>query len=418
MSKKSNIIKNTILACTVAGMVTIGGTAAEAALGDDLPLRAGDSHSDIKELQQELKSIGHYNGAVAGSYGSGTKRAVVKFQKSEGLTADGKFGPATYEALTGEAVSKSSNEDNTKTIKNAFKYKRALKSGINGSDVKGLQEALTQLGFYNGRIAGGYGSGTISAVKSFQKSRGLKVDGIFGPSAYKALTGQSANTSSSNKGSTTAKPNLTKKGLAASIVLRSGSTGEDVKQVQRALTDLGHYNGRIAGGYGSGTISAVRSFQKAKGLSADGIVGSSTVKAINDSLGLKAPSRNESRGIGLKIASEARKHLGTRYVFGGTSTSGFDCSGFTSYVYRQSGISIPRTTGSQASAGSKVSKSNLKVGDLVIFSNTYKRGPSHAGVYLGNGKFVHASSSGRGVTIDNINSSYYSGKFSYGRRVF
>ena len=332
MSKKSNIIKNTILTCTVAGMITIGGTAAEAALGDDLPLRAGDRNPDVKELQQELTSVGHYNGAIAGSYGSGTIEAVKELQKSEGLKADGLFGPATYEALTGKTVEKSTPKGSNRKIKNAFKYSRPLKSGTKGSDVKGLQKALSDLGFYNGVIGGSYGSGTVRSVKSFQKSRGLKADGLFGPEAYKALTGQKANTS--KKPSTNSKPKLTKEGLLYERALTSGSKGSDVKQLQRALTDLGHYNGSIGGSFGGGTVKAVRSFQSAKGLSVDGSVGPSTVKAINKSLGLKAPSRNSARGIGLKIVNEAKKHIGGSYVFGGSSPSGFDCSGFTNYVYK------------------------------------------------------------------------------------
>ena len=107
------------------------------------------------------------------------------------------------------------------------------------------------------------------------------------------------------------------------------------------------------------------------------------------------------------------------YAYGGSTTSGFDCSGFTQFIYRQHGISIPRSTVDQAKVGTKLSKAELQVGDLIIFSNTYKAGPSHAAIYMGNGQFIHASSVGSGgVVISDLNSAYYSGKFSYGRKVF
>lgn len=97
-----------------------------------------------------------------------------------------------------------------------------------------------------------------------------------------------------------------------------------------------------------------------------------------------------------------------------------DCSGFTQYCYRQIGVSIGRATGNQVTKGSKVSKSNLRPGDLVFFKNTYTSGyiygVSHVGIYLGSGKFIHCSSSG-GVKISNLNTSYYISHWLMGRRV-
>lgn len=107
--------------------------------------------------------------------------------------------------------------------------------------------------------------------------------------------------------------------------------------------------------------------------------------------------------------------MGVPYVWGGVSPSGFDCSGFTQFVLKKNGISIPRVTSDQYGAGVAVSKSNLRVGDLVFFT-TYKAGPSHVGFYLGDGKFIHASSS-KGVTISSLDSSYYSSRYIGARRV-
>lgn len=94
---------------------------------------------------------------------------------------------------------------------------------------------------------------------------------------------------------------------------------------------------------------------------------------------------------GNKVVDYAQKLLGTKYVWGGTSTQGFDCSGFTQYVYKKMGINIPRVSRAQASAGSPVSLSNIKPGDLLYFDTNGSGTTSHVGIYMGNGKFIHAS---------------------------
>ena len=121
-------------------------------------------------------------------------------------------------------------------------------------------------------------------------------------------------------------------------------------------------------------------------------------------------------GIAQQIITNAKKHLGTPYVWGGTSPGGFDCSGLVQYVFRQSGISLPRTTTEQVKVGTYVSKSNLKPGDLVFLQNTYRQGVSHAGIYIGNGQMIHASSS-KGVVISNLSTSYYTEHYHSARRV-
>ncbi len=94
----------------------------------------------------------------------------------------------------------------------------------------------------------------------------------------------------------------------------------------------------------------------------------------------------------------------------------FDCSGLTYYVYKQNGITLPRASKSQASAGKSVSKSNLKAGDLVFF-NTNGKGISHVGIYIGDGKMIHSTKPGDVVKTTSINSSYYKNKFVTARRI-
>ena len=120
---------------------------------------------------------------------------------------------------------------------------------------------------------------------------------------------------------------------------------------------------------------------------------------------------------GEKIVAEAKKYMGVRYVYGGTSPSGFDCSGFVYYVYKQCGYSITRTATAQNSVGVKVARSDLQPGDIIIFYNGGKTAIGHAGIYIGDGKFIHASSGGGKVMISGLSESYYNTRFYSARRV-
>lgn len=105
------------------------------------------------------------------------------------------------------------------------------------------------------------------------------------------------------------------------------------------------------------------------------------------------------------LVNTAKNYIGTPYRWGGTTTSGIDCSAFTQVVFKKTGKALPRTTGQQYQSGKAVSKSNLTTGDLVFF-NTSGRGVSHVGIYIGASKFIHASTS-KGVTISSLNDPYY-----------
>jgi cell wall-associated NlpC family hydrolase len=112
-------------------------------------------------------------------------------------------------------------------------------------------------------------------------------------------------------------------------------------------------------------------------------------------------------GGALDIIAEAKKHLGTPYVWGGTTTRGFDCSGFVRYVYRQAeGINLPRTSREQAKFGMLVSKDDIQPGDILSFASRGGTRVNHSGIYIGDGKFIHASSGGGRVRIDNL-AGYY-----------
>ena len=122
---------------------------------------------------------------------------------------------------------------------------------------------------------------------------------------------------------------------------------------------------------------------------------------------------------GQEIADYALQFVGYPYVYGGSSPKGFDCSGFTSYVYKQFGITINRTASTQLDNGTPVSMSELQPGDLVMFkkSGTGSKRASHVGIYIGNNQYVHASTPGVGVIISDLNDPYISAGYVGARRI-
>jgi len=125
-----------------------------------------------------------------------------------------------------------------------------------------------------------------------------------------------------------------------------------------------------------------------------------------------------TRKAPLKL-SAAKKQLGKRYVWGATGPRSFDCSGFTSYVCKKSGVCIPRTSLKQSRMGKRISRSQLKPGDLVFFDTSKRRRGyvNHVGIYLGNNKFIHASSAKRKVIITSLEKPFYKSRFKWGSRL-
>lgn len=120
---------------------------------------------------------------------------------------------------------------------------------------------------------------------------------------------------------------------------------------------------------------------------------------------------------GNQVVEYAKKYLGYKYVAGGSSPKGFDCSGFTTYVFKHFGISLNRASKGQIKNGVAVEKSKLQAGDLVIFNNESNSAIGHVGIYIGSGKFIHAANKKEGVTITELSMSYYSKRYVGARRV-
>ena len=142
--------------------------------------------------------------------------------------------------------------------------------------------------------------------------------------------------------------------------------------------------------------------------SAAALKGSSSTTTSGNS---GASNITTSKVTGDQIVALAKKNLGVPYKWGGTTPSGFDCSGFVYYVLNSLGIKASRTLTAMYAQGTEVSKSNLKPGDVVFFKNTYKSGLSHVGIYVGDGQFIHSPHSGKTVCYSDLYSDYYTSHY-------
>ena len=206
--------------------------------------------------------------------------------------------------------------------------------------------------------------------------------------------------------------------LSSSISFASGEIvmgdqGAEIAEVQQQLVQRG-YDVMADGDFGPATVDAIRSFQETQGIEADGMIDSTTFKLL---IGRDMPEITHGANyIGRRIVNTAHQYLGVPYVFGGNSPrTGLDCSAYVKLVYSQVGIELPRTADAQYTRGTPVSVTDLIPGDAVFFQ-TYAPGASHVGIYIGDGNFIHASSS-RGVTVSSLSAAYYSSHYLGARRM-
>ena len=175
--------------------------------------------------------------------------------------------------------------------------------------------------------------------------------------------------------------------VAQARTLRVGSSGSKVRIIQSELQTLNYPVGSVDGIYGSTTKAAVHEFQRAVHLPADGILGPQTQQALKKAERIpRRPRRNIKH-----VVSLSKKFLGVPYVWGGTTPAGFDCSGFTRYVFAREGISLPRLAKSQYRVGIPVAFRQLMPNDLVFFKLASGERVSHVGIYIGKGKFISAT---------------------------
>ena len=247
-----------------------------------------------------------------------------------------------------------------------------LRIGSRGPAVAEVQRML-------GIVADGvFGRQTRRAVRSFQAAHGLEVDGVVGPITRGALRGGGGA--------------VTQRLPAATTIA-----------VQRAL-------GISADGvFGPQTRRAVRAFQSAHGLEVDGVVGPQTLGA----LGIQGAAAPVGGGGGSAVAA-ARTKLGAPYALGGVGPASWDCSGLTQWAFAQAGVTLPRTSFEQASAGVHVDRAAIQAGDLVFF-DANGPGASHVGIATSATTAISATT--HGVREHATTGSYWGSHYYGARRV-
>ena len=237
---------------------------------DDGTLQQGAKGAEVKKIQQRLKELGYYTYGIDSDYGYRTVAAVKAFQKKNGLTADGVCGESTLKKLNSSSAIPANEKTDKEETKEEPKDDGTLKKGSKGTAVKELQKRLKELGYYTYGIDGDYGDRTVTAVKNFQKKNGLTADGVCGDSTLKKLNSDDAITA---KGSTTVE-------LNTSQTLQKGDNGAQVKALQNALKKLGYYTNSLDSDYGYRTAEAVSAFQRANGLTVNGVANPATLRKL------------------------------------------------------------------------------------------------------------------------------------------
>ena len=235
-------------------------------------LKLGSTGPDVRNVQTKLKQLGFLKGTVDGDFGKATEEAVKKFQKQYGLEVDGKVGANTLAKLQiARATAKpavTATPKKTATPKPNYNSNTYLRNGDESSQVRSMQNRLIELGYLVGKATARYDNNTEAGVIAFQRRNTSYADGVAGPETLKALYSSSASKTSSPSG-------------IIGISLREGSKEKAaVRLMQQKLKNLGFYRGSVDGSFGSGTTDAVKSFQRANGLTADGVAGGGTLNRL------------------------------------------------------------------------------------------------------------------------------------------
>lgn len=254
-----------------------------------------------------------------------------------------------------------------------------LQFGDENENVSALQRRLMDLGYLDIDESTGYfGPATEHAVKLFQRQYGLTQDGIAGYETQMLVYADDAQ----------------------NYTILTGTSGDDVTDLQQQLIDLGYLSaGKDTGYYGDETTAAVEAFQRANDLTVDGKTGEQTLNLIYSPNAIATPERRQAVRTAANIEemiSAAEAQLGDRYVGGAEGPNSFDCSGLVYYCLRQAGSNRGRYNAagySQVSDWDKITRiSDLRRGDLIFYWNDGHTRVGHVGIYIGGGMMIDASS--------------------------
>ena len=312
-----------------------------------------------------------------------------------------------------------------------------------GTALQTLLKALLSAGYYDAEPTASYNAAAIAAIKRFQKACGLEETGVADETMQRILYSGYAPVSA-----------------LLYTSLSSGDKGDSVSRVQARLYALGYLSKTTSldGDFGSTTVAAVKLFQNTSGITATGTADKATLKALYSTEAKKLPSGTKaadatattttvktsssylnavpgglasvvsSYNSGMSNAEKlehaiylAQSKLGRPYVYGATGPEKFDCSGLTTWIFNAVGVSLKRSAYAQGydESFTKIEGwQNLRRGDIVFFDTISDSDRSdHAGVYIGDGYFIHASSGAHRVVVSNLTTGYYGRVFSWGRRI-
>jgi len=474
------MIKRTVIGIATAIMVVVMCPLSALAVERYEILQIGDEDQWVYELQEQLYDQGYLSVYPTGYFGTNTQNAVMQYQSDNGLQSDGKAGPVTRQALLGGSYSDISSSE--RTVKDTLSSKEAealnnkpsssgtdedtaesetkgtydagtvIRPGDKGDDISKIQSRLKDLEYYDyGSITGYYGPITQEAVRKFQRTNGLAVDGIMGSASLTLLNSESA----------------------LYYTMYPGDSGDDIREMQDRLRELGYFNGTSTGYFGNITKAAVQAFQNANGLAVDGKVGKNTRKVLYGDGAVagstpessseaptqqqpeatqqaaepseEQPASNESEtssdkdttpeapvaeeappvatapsGDVQRLIDAANAQIGKPYSYGSSGPNSFDCSGFVYYAMKSAGFATSRMSSASyanLSSWDSVDGNSLQVGDLVFFKSDKSSVISHMGIYLGGGSFIHAAPSSGGVDVSSMSQGYYQRNFVSAKRI-
>lgn len=251
----------------------------------------GDEAAEVASIQEALEALNLYYTDITGHYGKRTQSAVHKFQKRYHLVQTGVADEETIALLYRLSDTKAPAESTA--LPQAGYGASTLREGSRSDAVRILQENLALLDYYEGNVTGSYGRLTKEAVRRFQRDNELSADGVAGPRTFARLNALLADGSgketpvltppsdqaSGETGAKTPLANVPR--LNTERTLRRSSRSGYVTRLQKALIALGYYTGSADGYFGSGTEDAVKAYQRARGLEADGVAGRATLRRIN-----------------------------------------------------------------------------------------------------------------------------------------
>lgn len=288
---------------------------------------------------------------------------------------------------------------------------KPLQYGEHSEAVRILQKKLQKLELYNDEVDGHYGIITEYALKKFQAEYGITVTGQANEETIKLVLKEEINKQLEILDTLPDQINISSK-------------NEHIELVQGVLSYFGYYTGEIDGIYGPLTEQAIEIAEKEHDLNVSGkfMTKKEIEKMLNDekeeikqtkmiendqSMKVKVVNQTEN------IIQRAKSLIGSPYRWGGSSPQGFDCSGFIQYLYKEERKTIPRTVSDIWNFSTPIG--SPAIGDLVFFE-TYKAGPSHLGIYIGNDQFIHAGMS-NGVEISNLKDNYWRNRYLGAKRV-